>query len=214
MGHEEGADVLVHRTGANSRAIPLAGFTLIEMMVAITLLAILTMLAMPSLITWTRNVKVRAVSDSLQNGLRLAQVEALRRSRQTIFSLTNSPDPKTSLTAAANGSNWAINIAKSTMDSTGAFVESGILTDVGSGVTITGPVSVCFNSVGRLVANTDTGVTGATCALPTTTPPVQTYNIALSGADRPLRVLVMLGGQVRMCDPAKSLSSTNPDGCP
>lgn len=202
-----------------SRAAPGAcrapsGFTLIEMMVTITLLAILTMLAMPSLTTWMRNVRVRTVSDSLQNGLRLAQTEALRRSRQTVFSLTNSADPKTSLTAAANGSNWALSIVKSTMDASSVYVESGVLTDVASGVQITGPAATCFNSVGRLVANTDTGVTGASCNLPTNTPPVQTYDITLTGADRPLRVLVALGGQVRMCDPAKTLSATNTDGCP
>lgn len=190
------------------------GFTLIEMMVTITLLAILTMLAMPSMTTWIRNVKVRAVSDSLQNGLRLAQTEALRRSRQMVFSLTNSADPKTSLTAAANGSNWALSIAQSTMDASSVYVESGILAEVDSGVRITGPAAICFNSVGRMVANASTGVTSAACSLPTSTPPVQAYDITLSGADRPMRVLVALGGQVRMCDPAKSLSATDPDGCP
>lgn len=190
------------------------GFTLIEMMVTITLAAILLALAMPSLITWTRNVKVRTVADSLQNGLREAQTEALRRSRQVAFSLTNSANPASSLTAVANGSNWSINIVKSAIDASNVYIESGVLADVGSGVQITGPVAACFNSVGRLVANSDTGISGATCTLPTSTPPVQTYNVTTSGADRPLRVLVALGGQVRMCDPAKSLSASNPDGCP
>ena len=41
-----------------------------------------------------------------------------------------------------------------------------------------------------------------------------TYDITIPNADRPLRVLVALGGQVRLCDPAKTLSNTNPDGCP
>lgn len=192
----------------------LRGFTLIEMMVTVTLAAILLALAMPSLTTWTRNVKVRTVADSLQNGLREAQTEALRRSRQVAFSLTNSANPASSLTATANGSNWSINIVKSALDAANVYIESGVLADVGSGVQITGPVAVCFNSVGRLVTNTDTGITGANCQVPTGTPPVQTYDITITGADRPLRVLVALGGQVRMCDRAKTLSATNPDGCP
>ena len=52
-------------------------------------MALLVGLAMPSMSTWIRNSRLRAASDSLQDGLRLAQAEALRRSRQVVFSLTN-----------------------------------------------------------------------------------------------------------------------------
>jgi type IV fimbrial biogenesis protein FimT len=38
--------------------------------------------------------------------------------------------------------------------------------------------------------------------------------VELAGADRPLQVQIKLGGQVRMCDPARTLSATQPDGCP
>jgi type IV fimbrial biogenesis protein FimT len=199
----------------NGRAARTAGFTLIEMLVTITLMALLMALAMPSMSAWVRNTKVRTVSNALQDGLRQSQAEALRRSRQVVFSLTNSSAPQTSLTAVANGSNWSINTVPSmTAGETSTFIEAGVLSAVGSGVQIAGPAAICFNSIGRLVANASSGVTGATCTLPTTTPPVQSYNITLTGADRPLRVLVALGGQVRMCDPAKTLSGTNPDGCP
>jgi len=199
----------------SGRTALIAGFTLIEMMVVITLMVVLMTLAMPSMSAWVSNAKVRTISNALQDGLRQSQAEALRRSRQVVFSLTNSSAPQTSLTAVANGSNWSINTVPSmTAGETSAFVEAGVLAAVGSGVQIAGPAAICFNSIGRLVANSSTGVTGATCSLPTTTPPTQQYDITLTGADRPLRVLVALGGQVRMCDPAKTLSSTNPDGCP
>ncbi|WP_432726450.1 pilus assembly FimT family protein [Variovorax sp. W6] len=194
----------------HSRRAP-SGFTLIELMVTIVLLSVLAMLAMPAFATWIANNKVRTVSDSLQNGLRFAQSEALRRSRPIVFSLTNSAAPQTSLTAVANGSGWSINVSKSSMDAKSAFVQSGVLSDVASGVQITGPAAVCFNVLGRMVANTDTGVSGASCD---TGSAVQAYDISLSpGADRPLRVLVALGGQIRMCDPARKLSDS-PDGCP
>jgi type IV fimbrial biogenesis protein FimT len=188
----------------------LSGFTLIEMMVTITLMSVLTMLAMPSFTTWIANNKVRTVSDSLQNGLRFAQSEALRRSRPIVFSLTNSTAPQTSLTAAANGSNWSINVSKSNLDANNVFMQAGVLPDVAASVQIAGPAAVCFNSMGRLVANTDTGVSGASCDTAST---VFIYDITLTGADRPLRVLVGLGGQVRMCDPARKLADS-PDGCP
>jgi type IV fimbrial biogenesis protein FimT len=92
-----------------------------------------------------------------------------------------------------------------------------VLTTTTSGVGITGPAAICFNSIGRLSANAATTIPGATCTLPTATPPVQTYNIATTGTatanDRPLNVQVALGGQVHMCDPAFTLSSANPEGC-
>ena len=162
--------MLTLRSSARARA---GGFTLVELMVTITLLAILLGLAMPPMLGWVRDSKVRAVSETLQSGLREAQSEALRRSRQVVFSLT----------------------------------------DVGAGVTITGPAALCFNSLGRVVANstsTLTGVTGgATCAATDNA----AYEIGIEGG-LTLRVLVALGGQVRLCDPRKTLSNTHPDGCP
>ena len=187
-----------------------SGFTLIEMMVTVTLLGILTMLAMPSFTTWIANNKVRTVSDSLQNGLRFAQSEALRRSRPMVFSLTNSAAPQNALTAVVDGSNWSLNVAKSSLDAGNVFVQAGVLSDVAAGVQVKGPAAVCFNAMGRLVANTDTGVDGASC---NTGSAVFAYDIAANGSDRPLRVLLGLGGQVRMCDPARKLADS-PDGCP
>lgn len=193
----------------------LRGFTLIELMVTIALFSILMALAAPPMMQWIRGSKVRAVADSLQNGLRTAQAEALRRSRQTVFALTNGK-PTTnaqSYTAAANGTNWAISTPKSAMSANSTFLEAGILTDVGSGVQIAGPAALCFNSIGRLVANTDTDVPSATCALPTSPATNFAYDVTLAGTDLKLRVTVGLGGQVRMCDPVRTLSATAPDGC-
>ena len=189
------------------------GFTLVELVVTIVVMSVLMALAMPSLFTWVANNKVRTVGDALQNGLRLAQAEALRRSRQVVFSLTNDKAPQTRLTAVTNGSYWSTNFVKSsTLDAsvTSTFIEAGVLTSVGSGVAISGPAAICFSALGRMVANTATGVTGASCATAATT----SYDITLSGADRPLRVLVNLGGRVQMCDPAKTLADDVPDGCP
>ncbi|SDH72391.1 GspH/FimT family pseudopilin [Variovorax sp. OV700] len=195
------------------RARPAGGFTLIELMVTLSVMAVLMALAMPSVLAWIANSRVRTVSDALQNGLRAAQAEAVRRSRTAVFSLTNDTAPQASLTAIANGSHWSINfVASSTLDTAGVatFVEAGVLTGAGAGVSISGPAAICFNSLGRLVAPASTGVSGAACSLASA--PV--YDITLASADRPLRVVVSLGGQVHLCDPARTLSSSTPDGCP
>jgi type IV fimbrial biogenesis protein FimT len=203
----------------NQRVKRVSGFTLLELVVAMGIFGVLVVLAVPVMSKWICNAKVRAVADALQNGVRLAQSESLRRSRQLVFSLTNNATPQTlGFTAVANGNYWALYTVPSMTDGTETplFVDAGVLT-TSSNVTINGQAAICFNSVGRLVTNSSAGVTGVTngptCAQPTTTPPVVQYNVTMTGADRPLRVEVTLGGQVHLCDPSQTLSSTNPTGC-
>ena len=191
------------------------GFTLVELIVTVAIMAILAALATPSMIGWVRNNKIRTVSDSLQNGLRLAQAEATRRNRQIVFSLTNDKPTGSGYTAVANGSNWAINTVTLMTEENSAFVQAGILRDVGTNVTLSGPKSICFNSLGRLVPNPSPGVTSAVCDAPPAAG--YSYDIQMSDVvegDRPLRVTVALGGQLRLCDPARTLSDSQPDGCP
>jgi type IV fimbrial biogenesis protein FimT len=205
------------------------GFTMIEMAVTLAIFAILVTIAIPAMTTWIRNNKVRAVTDSLQTGLRMAQAESLRRSRQVVFSLTNSTTPNaTPLPAVANGTSWAIWTVPSMTDGseTPTFIQSGVLSNISANVTINsnGVAAVCFNSLGRLVANAGANVIlvtgGAACTQPTTpptqqptAPPADQFNITTLGADRPLQVNLGLGGQVHMCDPGVALSAQHPEGC-
>ena len=207
--HPYGGGNLEHRLAG--RMLP-RGFTLIELMVTITLLALLLGLAAPSFGTWTRNAQVRSVSDSLQSGLRLAQAEAVRRNRQVVFFLTSTKDCNTTSASAANGAYWQIRTVALMNGEATEALQCGVFNDVADGVSITGPRALCLNSTGRQVANAATGVTGATCTLSLTGS--STYDVAASGGDRSLRVSVSLGGQVRMCDPARTQNASNPDGCP
>ena len=52
------------------------GFTLIELMVGLALLAVLTMLAFPTFTTMVQNARLRAVADSILAGLQGARAEA------------------------------------------------------------------------------------------------------------------------------------------
>jgi type IV fimbrial biogenesis protein FimT len=195
------------------------GFTLVELVVTFAVLAILALLAAPSFTDWIRNTQVRSVADAMQNGLRLAQAEAVRRSRLVVFSLT-AGEPGAAVKAAANGSNWSINavpVGDIDQDPKLQFVQGGAFPDVAPGVTISGPAFICFNSEGRLAVGV-TGFTGVVCPAPTDGTTID-YEISRAegqlrrGSDRPLQISVAVGGQVRMCDPAKALSATNPDGC-
>jgi type IV fimbrial biogenesis protein FimT len=202
-----------------------SGFTMIEMAVTMTIFAILVAVGVPTMSTWVKNNKVRAVSDALQTGLRAAQTESLRRSRQVVFALTNSTTPTLRpLPAAADGLSWAIWALPSMVGETPTFIQSGVLSNASALVQVNsnGVAAVCFNSMGRLVNNgiSVTAVTGAgtNCIQPSTPavpggPPVQVFTISTPGADRTLQVNLGLGGQVHMCEPTVALSVTHPEGC-
>lgn len=198
-------------------APPARGFSLIELMVVLSIMALLVMAAMPSFSTWVRNVKVRAVADDLQNALRTAQAEAVRRSRQMVFVRTGgATDAVSSLSASADGARWAIVALPLGEGNSAAIVEVGALGDAAAGVSITGSANaLCFNSLGRLTANASvsTSVANAGCTVSGGGSGAE-FDITVNGADKPLKVTVALGGQVRLCDPAFTLSADTPYGCP
>ena len=87
-----------------------------------------------------------------------------------------------------------------------------------NGVSIDGPALVCFSAMGKLLSLTaaTTGL-AADCTAgtdDTSLSKTTAYTLSRTGAQRQLKVQVFLGGRVRMCDVAKTLSNDNPDGCP
>ena len=188
------------------------GFSLVELLIAMALLGLLLGLGMPAMSTWVSNAKTRTVSDALQNGLRLAQAEAVRRHRQVVFFRTADPLCSNAAAPSASGNFWVVrSVAMITGDPV-ETVQCGQLNEVAGGVTVTGPTALCFSGGGRQVANADPGLGGTACVLPTTA--MSAFDVTNAHGDRPLRVLVTLAGSVRLCDPARTFSSSNPDGCP
>ena len=199
-----------------------SGFTLIELMVTITLIAVLMLLAIPAFGTWSADARLRSTAESLQNALRMAQLTAVARSRSTVFALTNAT-PAANAAPVANGRNWYIEALplddEDEDKATDSFIQGATVAGQ-YGVTIAGPASLCFNSLGRQVTKTLTKPS-TTCTAPTDDNTVTTksdtlgtYTVSKAGASRKLLVRVYLGGRVRMCDAAKTLiNNENPDGC-
>jgi type IV fimbrial biogenesis protein FimT len=226
LGHEAGSAVL-RPTGFEPREQ--RGFTLLELVVTITLLSLLVALSFPSFTTWVRNSQVRTAAEALQSGLRTAQGEALRRNRRVVMFFTNDDPaknfdvaihPATDAVPVSTGKNWALQTAPDTWGEA-LYITGGALADVSSSVAFSGgPTALCFNSNGRLVdaaaGASGTAITGLGAVA--CTAEVTTINVGQSPAragDRNLRVIVQLGGQIRMCDPNRpTLSSSTPDGCP
>jgi type IV fimbrial biogenesis protein FimT len=198
------------------------GFTLIELLTVMVIASIMFALAFPIVGTWLKNNQIRTVAESVQNGLRYAQVQAVALNQETEFVLANDPPPNTTVaTAVSPSDSWfsatltTINGVASLDTNTSAMgLQVARLGNVASGIQISGPTAICFNSFGRLTGNTSTG-TGASCPVPSADNALYTYTVSAPSTPsaRVLNVTLNVSGQVRICDPMKTLSSTAPDGC-
>jgi len=194
--------------------VPRRGFSVIELMVTVALIAILLVMTIPAYGTWTADARVRAVAESLTNAIRQSQSTAVARGRTSLFALTADPRPAVGSLPASNSPNWlaALNVlggSDETRASLGLILQSTEATQ--HQVAISGPALVCFNALGRqtsLSASANSLAASCTAADPAV------YQVSRSaGTSRSFNVLVYAGGRVRMCDAAKAISAANPDGC-
>ncbi|WP_430388451.1 GspH/FimT family pseudopilin [Dyella sp. 20L07] len=188
------------------------GFSLIELMITLAILAILIVLGAPSYQQWIRNVHTRTAAESLQNGLRLARSEAAQRGANVRFELTSATDPSWTVCVLGAATTCATAETTSTSNNIQTFVAAGgagkvtlnVATAVGSLSTqLTGGVpstsGITFNAMGRPTAFGTTSLARID---------------ATSGqaGDRWLVTTISSGGMVRMCDPQLALAS-DPQGC-
>lgn len=200
------------------------GVSLIELMVAVAILAIVVTLGIPSFQQWMLNTRIRTVTESIQNGLRLARNEAAQRSGYVRFQLNSPtswqvcllPASAASAQAAADCSS-AISTIQSWNSPSQNTVQVGASTAVNTvaessssssvySSTISGgvPAGVTFNALGRPTAYGSSSILriDATAA-----------NTSQQSSSRRLVTTISPGGMVNMCDPAFKLSN-NVMGCP
>lgn len=187
---------------------PAKGFTLIELVITLAILAILLALGLRSYRAWIANTKIRTMTDSIQNGLALAKATAISTNSKTQFLLTTA-DPVASNMASigtnisATGSNWVIRRYQSGGTYSSADFIQGHSTAEGSSRTLinsgSAPTGCSFSSniIFTGIGNISPVPAGNIC-----------FNVSSSDGDRPLRITVSPGGAVRMCDPQLSISST------
>jgi type IV fimbrial biogenesis protein FimT len=84
------------------------GFSLIELMVGITIVGILFIMGVPSFKSWIQNAQIHTATEAIQNGLELARAEAVRRNTLVRFQLTSTVDNSCVLTTAS--SNWVVSL--------------------------------------------------------------------------------------------------------
>lgn len=151
-----------------------AGFTLIELMVVVSIIAIGAALAAPSFTQMIANYRVRSGAESMMNGLNYARAEAVRRNTAVSFALVT------------GGSGWnvsqvspsAVLQSRSNNDSLGLTVGSS-----------NASTSVTFLPTGLVQTGTQlTQINVSSSATGTNTRRINIYG----------------GGLIRMCDPGTS----------
>jgi prepilin-type N-terminal cleavage/methylation domain-containing protein len=162
------------------------GFTLIELMVAMTISVILLLLAMPAYTVWIADGEIRNGAETVASGLRFAQSSAITHNMNAQFVLN------------ANG--WDVMMVDTPLVSiqTGSFNEGSRRATFAASPA--GATTVAFNPLGQVIANA------------ANLTQVNVTNTSVTGT-RPLRVMVGNGRTgVKLCDPA--FTWPDPKGCP
>lgn len=188
------------------------GVTLIELLLGIAILSILLAMGMPMFGGWIQNSQIRTATESIQNGLQLARIEAVRRNASVRFSLTDvnglvawnvgcvtirddCPATIQQRSSGEGGANARVGVAIATDAAAATYsvaLAAGAGLSAGAGVT--------FNGFGTV---------------PNATADIARIDVvnAIAADARRLVIFVGSGGLTKMCDPALPLVD-HPQGCP
>lgn len=90
---------------------PQLGMTVAEVAIVTAIAATLVAAAAPDLSGFVANAQVRAASENLRSGLRLAQIEAIKRQAMVELVLTDDEPSRPNVRPARDGRNWVIRTA-------------------------------------------------------------------------------------------------------
>jgi len=187
------------------------GFTIIEVVIVVTLAAFLLAAVAPSVSTWMRNTRIRTAAESISTGLQQARNEAVRRNQTVGFYLVSVADGismSDSCALSSTSSGWVVALASPA---------GKCATDLNTFVAVRPPGDTAN---GLNVASTDSAGGNATTVSfngygqVSNASPISCIRLtnATDATARALNIAINSGGQVRMCDPAVS-DANDPRAC-
>ena len=184
------------------------GMSIVEICVAMAILALVIGFGAPSTMTWIQNLQVRNAADSILGGLQSARLAALQRNTTVAFELTD-PNSIAWHVCVFDLTTLACTVPDlATGDPTGQVnARAGVETQftnfanpLDAGVNV--PQLVAFDPFGRISPQNPTNIAR-----------IDIRNPTMNGSDeRRLSIAITVAGQVRMCDPQVS-KGLNPQGC-
>lgn len=193
------------------------GFSVVELMVTVTILTLMLAAAGPSTISWMRASSMKNMAEEVQNGIRLAKSEAMRRHRPVTFWLVTgagkSAPPDNGCTLSATSASWVISVdnpagkcgAEASSEDAPRLVQKGGVAPAG-GTTVSAQdydgaaaTSVTFDATGR--PQTASGQVARVLIAP------------IDAAARSLQIEISRAGSVRLCDASLEKSSGDPRAC-
>ena len=172
------------------------GFTLIELMVTLALVAVMMALAAPSFITFQRNSELTSTANSFLASLSAARAEAMKRQLRTFV-------------IPVDGSNWSSgwvvfvdvnsNVSTTALSKDGSDIELSRIENLPSSITIdtTSATSFVHSGVKYVMFNG----TGFMSLIGGGFPSGGADSLDFSNGSETRRVLASTAGRVRVCKP-------------
>jgi type IV fimbrial biogenesis protein FimT len=174
----------------------IGGFTLIEMMIAVTIAAILLVVGVPTMRGVIENTRIRTVTESLNYGLSLARNEAVRLNTEVEF-VTAPTGWQVQRRDPVNAGAFIVLHQASGKEATTDLLVTPEPADADR---------ITFNSLGRMVnASLSDG------SAPFSQIDVESERPSGISGYRPLRIQILAGGMTRVCDPA--VTTSDPRTC-
>lgn len=178
--------------------LPERGFTLVELMVALALIAILLSLAVPSLASFQRNSELRATASGFLAAVQSARTEAMKRGVDTYMQpMSNNNWANGWIIYADNDRSQTQTAADAVLMQTGPIAAK---TNVASNATDASEFAggagkfIRFNGGGFPLAMDGSFRGGA-------------IEFGVTGSTEKRRVVLNAVGRVRLCDPAKDTTA-------
>ncbi len=194
------------------------GFTLIEMIIVISILGIMVAIAMPSFSIFIQNAKIRTAAENMQAGLNLARAEALRRNARISLWMVNGLTA--SCARSATGASWVVSFADPAGTCNAAssesvaprLIQSRSGSDGSGGINVSATDAVSGGSATSCITFNGFGQVDSACTGGGNPIARVTFASSVSpNGTKPLEVRVTSGGAIRMCNPAAS--TTDPAYC-